>query len=157
MIQPWWQTPCQPLDNAAMDQARARQQQLTKPAGSLGQLEGLAIQLAGLQGQERPVLDQLAITIFAGDHGVVEEGISAYPQAVTGQMLCNFVGGGAAISVLARQLHASLEVVDLGTVDLQLELPGVRHLRLGAGTANFARQPAMTEDQLLAALQAGRD
>ena len=157
MTQPWWQTPCQPLDNAAMDQARARQQQLTKPAGSLGQLEGLAIQLAGLQGQERPVLDQLAITIFAGDHGVVEEGISAYPQAVTGQMLCNFIGGGAAISVLARQLHASLEVVDLGTIDLQLELPGVRHLRLGAGTANFARQPAMTEDQLLAALQAGRD
>ncbi|WP_087501608.1 nicotinate-nucleotide--dimethylbenzimidazole phosphoribosyltransferase [Pseudomonas sp. SID14000] len=157
MTQPWWQTPCQPLDNAAMDQARARQQQLTKPAGSLGQLEGLAIQLAGLQGRERPTLDHAAISIFAGDHGVVEEGISAYPQAVTGQMLRNFVGGGAAISVLARQLQASLEVVDLGTIDPHLELPGVRHLRLGAGTANFARQPAMTEGQLQAALQAGRD
>lgn len=157
MTQPWWQSPCQPLDNAAMDQARARQQQLTKPAGSLGQLEGLAIQLAGLQGRERPMLDHAAISIFAGDHGVVEEGISAYPQAVTGQMLRNFVGGGAAISVLARQLGASLEVVDLGTIDPHLELPGVRHLRLGAGTANFARQPAMTESQLQAALQAGRD
>ncbi|KEY86963.1 nicotinate-nucleotide--dimethylbenzimidazole phosphoribosyltransferase [Pseudomonas capeferrum] len=157
MTQAWWRDACQPLDNAAMDQARARQQQLTKPAGSLGQLEGLAVHLAGLQGRERPALDQLAITIFAGDHGVVEEGISAYPQAVTGQMLRNFVGGGAAISVLARQLHASLDVVDLGTIDPTLELPGVRHLRLGAGTANFARQPAMTERQLHAALEAGRD
>ncbi|RCL20620.1 nicotinate-nucleotide--dimethylbenzimidazole phosphoribosyltransferase [Pseudomonas sp. AFG_SD02_1510_Pfu_092] len=157
MTQAWWRDACQPLDNAAMEQARARQQQLTKPAGSLGQLEGLAIQLAGLQGRERPTLDHAAICIFAGDHGVVEEGISAYPQAVTGQMLRNFVGGGAAISVLARQLQASLEVVDLGTIDPQLELPGVRHLRLGAGTANFARQPAMTEGQLQAALQAGRD
>ncbi|MCA4074512.1 MULTISPECIES: nicotinate-nucleotide--dimethylbenzimidazole phosphoribosyltransferase [Pseudomonas] len=157
MTQAWWRDACQPLDNAAMDQARARQQQLTKPAGSLGQLEGLAIQLAGLQGRERPVLDQAAITVFAGDHGVVEEGISAYPQAVTGQMLRNFVGGGAAISVLARELQASLEVVDLGTIDPDLALPGVHHLRLGAGTANFARQPAMTEGQLQAALQAGRD
>lgn len=157
MNQQWWREACQPLDNAAMDQARARQQQLTKPAGSLGQLESLAIQLAGLQGQERPTLERVAITIFAGDHGVVEEGISAYPQAVTGQMLRNFVGGGAAISVLTRQLQASLEVIDLGTVDTRLELPGVRHLRLGAGTANFARQPSMSEEQLLAALQAGRD
>ena len=87
---------------------------------------------------------------------MVEEGISAYPQAVTGQMLRNFVGG-AAISVLARQLQATLDVVDLGTIDLELALPGVRHLRLGAGTANFARQPAMTEAQWQAALAAGRD
>lgn len=153
----WWRDACHPLDNAAMEQARARQQQLTKPTGSLGQLEGLAVRLAGLQGQERPSLEQVAITLFAGDHGVVEEGVSAYPQAVTGQMLRNFVGGGAAISVLARQLQASLEVVDLGTIDPELELPGVRHLRLGAGTANFARQRAMTEAQLQSALQAGRD
>ncbi|MDM3888286.1 nicotinate-nucleotide--dimethylbenzimidazole phosphoribosyltransferase [Pseudomonas sp. BCRC 81390] len=157
MTQAWWRDACQPLDNAAMDQARARQQQLTKPAGSLGQLESLAIQLAGLQGREKPSLDQLAISLFAGDHGVVEEGISAYPQAVTGQMLRNFVNGGAAISVLARQLQARLEVVDLGTIDPHLQLPDVRHLRLGAGTANFARQPAMTDEQLQAALQAGRD
>ncbi len=153
----WWRDACQPLDSAAMDQARARQQKLTKPAGSLGQLEGLAVRLAGLQGRERPSLERVAITIFAGDHGVVEEGISAYPQAVTGQMLRNFVGGGAAISVLARELDAELQVVDLGTIDANLELPGVHHLRLGAGTANFARQPAMTEGQLAAALQAGRD
>lgn len=157
MTQMWWCDACQAPDTTAMDQARARQQQLTKPAGSLGQLEGLAVRLAGLQGCERPRLTQVAISIFAGDHGVVEEGISAYPQAVTGQMLRNFVGGGAAISVLARELGASLEVVDLGTIDPALELPGVHHLRLGAGTANFARQPAMTDAQLAAALQAGRD
>lgn len=153
----WWQMPCQPLDEAAMAAARERQQQLTKPAGSLGQLEALAIQLAGLQGCERPSLEHVAISLFAGDHGVVEEGVSAYPQAVTGQMLRNFVGGGAAISVLARQLHATLEVVDLGTVDPTLALPGVRHMHLGPGTANFAQQPALSEAQLQAALQAGRD
>lgn len=157
MTQPWWRDACQPLDTAAMDQARNRQQQLTKPAGSLGQLEALAVTLAGQQGRERPTLERVAISIFAGDHGVVAQGISAYPQAVTGQMLHNFVSGGAAISVLARQLDASLEVVDLGTIDLALQLPGVRHLRLGAGTADFAQQPAMTEAQLHAALQAGRE
>lgn len=157
MTQPWWSAPCQPFDTAALEQARARQRQLTKPAGSLGQLEGLAVHLAGLQGCERPSVEQVCIAIFAGDHGVVEEGVSAYPQAVTGQMLHNFVGGGAAISVLARELGASLEVVDLGTIDLGLALPGVHHLRLGAGTANFARQPAMTDAQLQAALGAGRD
>lgn len=157
MTHTWWRDACQSPDHAAMDQARARQQRLTKPTGSLGQLEPLAVQLAGLQGRERPQLEQVFISIFAGDHGVVEEGISAYPQAVTGQMLRNFVGGGAAISVLARQLGAQLEVVDLGTIDPVLELPGVQHLRLGAGTANFARQPAMSQEQLQAALQGGRD
>ncbi|MHC6224469.1 nicotinate-nucleotide--dimethylbenzimidazole phosphoribosyltransferase [Pseudomonas sp. X10] len=157
MTQPWWLDACQPIDHAAMEQARDRQQQLTKPTGSLGQLEALAVQLAGLQGCERPMLEQVWISIFAGDHGVVEEGISAYPQAVTGQMLRNFVNGGAAISVLARQLGAELEVVDLGSVDPDLALPGVRHLRLGVGTANFARQSAMTQEQLLAAMQGGRE
>ncbi|MDF0729975.1 nicotinate-nucleotide--dimethylbenzimidazole phosphoribosyltransferase [Pseudomonas entomophila] len=156
MNQPWWRDTCQPLCRDAMEQARARQQQLTKPAGSLGQLEAVAVTLAGLQGRERPSLERVAISIFAGDHGVVEEGISAYPQAVTGQMLRNFVGGGAAISVLARELQATLEVVDLGTIDPELQLPGVHHLRLGAGTANFTRQPAMTEVQWEAALAAGR-
>ncbi|MBO0368691.1 nicotinate-nucleotide--dimethylbenzimidazole phosphoribosyltransferase [Pseudomonas putida] len=153
----WWRDACQAVDHAAIEQARARQQQLTKPAGSLGQLETLTLTLAGLQGRERPSLEQVAISIFAGDHGVVAEGISAYPQAVTGQMLRNFVGGGAAISVLARQLGASLEVVDLGTIEPSLQLPGVRHLQLGAGTANFAQQPAVSDAQLQAALQAGRD
>jgi nicotinate-nucleotide--dimethylbenzimidazole phosphoribosyltransferase len=114
------------------------------------------VQLAGLQGRVKPKVDALWIAIFAGDHGVVAEGVSAYPQEVTGQMLHNFVTGGAAISVLAQQLSAQLDVVDLGTVSA-LDLPGVRHLHIGAGTANFAKGPAMTQEQGLRALQAGRE
>lgn len=153
----WWLDPCKPLNTQVLEQAVVRQQQLTKPAGSLGRLESLAVQLAGLQGQLKPSLDRLWITIFAGDHGVVAEGVSAYPQEVTGQMLLNFVSGGAAISVLARQLDARLEVVDLGTVTSSLDLPGVRHLRVGPGTANFVRGAAMTQEQGQLALHAGRD
>ncbi|MBC3383567.1 nicotinate-nucleotide--dimethylbenzimidazole phosphoribosyltransferase [Pseudomonas sp. SWRI179] len=153
----WWLDPCKPVDSQAVELATTRQQQLTKPAGSLGRLESVAVQLAGLQGQVKPSLDQLWIAIFAGDHGVVAEGVSAYPQEVTGQMLLNFVSGGAAISVLARQLGASLEVVDLGTVTPSLDLPGVRHLNVGPGTANFAQGPAMTVSQGEQALHAGRD
>lgn len=157
MTQAWWLNPCQSVDNNAVEQAAARQQQLTKPAGSLGRLETVAVQLAGLQGQVKPTLEQIWIAIFAGDHGVVAEGVSAFPQEVTGQMLLNFVSGGAAISVLARQLGAQLEVVDLGTVSPALNLPGVRHLNIGAGTANFVHGAAMTQAQGELALQAGRD
>jgi nicotinate-nucleotide--dimethylbenzimidazole phosphoribosyltransferase len=157
MTQSWWLNPCKPIDAQAVEQAQARQQQLTKPAGSLGRLESVAIQLAGLQGQVKPSLDRLWIAIFAGDHGVVAEGVSAFPQEVTGQMLHNFVNGGAAISVLARQLGASLEVVDLGTVTPSLNLPGVRHVNIGPGTANFVEGSAMTPAQGELALQAGRD
>ncbi|CAD5107710.1 nicotinate-nucleotide--dimethylbenzimidazole phosphoribosyltransferase [Zestomonas carbonaria] len=153
----WWRQPVQPLDENARAVAQARQRQLTKPAGSLGRLEKAAVELAAMQGRARPGIAHPWIAVFAGDHGVVEEGVSAYPQAVTGQMLGNFVSGGAAISVLARHLGATLEVVDLGTIDASLELPGVRHLHLGPGTANFARTPAMSAAQLEAALQAGAD
>jgi len=153
----WWLHPCKALDTQALAQAHARQQELTKPAGSLGRLEQVAVQLAGLQGRVKPELSQLWFAIFAGDHGVVAEGVSAYPQAVTGQMLLNFVSGGAAISVLARQLGAQLEVVDLGTINPGLDLSGVRHLNLGPGTQNFVNGPAMTGVQGKQALQAGRD
>lgn len=157
MTQSWWLNRCKPIDAQVVEQAQARQQQLTKPAGSLGQLESVAVQLAGLQGRVKPSLEQLWFAIFAGDHGVVAEGVSAFPQEVTGQMLLNFVSGGAAISVLARQLGASLEVVDLGTISPMLNLSGVRHLNIGPGTANFTQAPAMTGEQGLRALQAGRD
>lgn len=156
MSNAWWLAPAREIDEDSREQALARQQQLTKPTGSLGQLEAVAVQLAGLQGRVKPKVDNVWIAIFAGDHGVVAEGVSAYPQAVTGQMLHNFIMGGAAISVLARQLSAQLDVVDLGTVS-PLNLPGVRHLNLGAGTANFAKGPAMTQGQLEAALAGGRD
>lgn len=156
MSNAWWLAAAREVDDDSREQALARQQQLTKPAGSLGQLEAVAVQLAGLQGQVKPKVDKVWIAIFAGDHGVVAEGVSAYPQEVTGQMLHNFIMGGAAISVLARQLSAQLDVVDLGTVS-PLNLPGVRHLNLGAGTANFAKGPAMTQEQLEGALAGGRD
>lgn len=155
--QQWWQAACRQPDSAAEAAARTRQAQLTKPAGALGQLEAIAIQLAGLQGCEQPQIRRPWLSLFAGDHGVVAEGVSAYPQAVTAQMLHNFVAGGAAVSVLARVQQIPLEVVDLGTIDLDLELPGVRHLRLGAGTANFAQGPAMSVEKCQLALAAGRD
>jgi len=156
MSNSWWLEPAQAINVPVREEALARQQQLTKPTGSLGQLERVAVQLAGLQGRVKPKVDAVWIAIFAGDHGVVAEGVSAYPQEVTGQMLHNFVTGGAAISVLAQQLSAQLDVVDLGTIS-PLDLPGVRHLRIGAGTANFAKAAAMTQEQGLLALQAGRD
>ncbi|WP_439861495.1 nicotinate-nucleotide--dimethylbenzimidazole phosphoribosyltransferase [Pseudomonas sp. MBLB4136] len=157
MSRQWWQAECRPVDARAREAAEARQRQLTKPVGALGQLERVAIRLAGLQGRPRPCIERVFIGLFAGDHGVVEEGVSAYPQAVTGQMLANFVGGGAAISVLARQLGATLEVLDLGTVTPRADLPGVRQQRLGPGTQSFLRGPAMSAEQTLLALQAGRD
>ncbi|AWL00909.1 nicotinate-nucleotide--dimethylbenzimidazole phosphoribosyltransferase [Stutzerimonas stutzeri] len=154
-MQEWWNEPCRQPDEAARIRAMARQDQLTKPRGALGQLEALAVNLAALQACDRPAVERLHLCVFAGDHGVVEEGVSAYPQAVTGQMLHNFVAGGAALSVLARRLGAVLEVIDLGTAE-PLELAGVTHLRLGPGTANFTREPAMSEAQLDQALAAGR-
>ncbi len=157
MTEHWWQAPCRALDERARQAALARDAQLTKPGGALGRIDALVPQLAALRGHERPSLDSVWISVFAGDHGVAAEGISAYPQSVTGQMLANFVNGGAAISVLARQLGARLEVVDLGTASPVGPLPGVRHLALGAGTANFAEAPAMSMEVCLQAMQVGRD
>jgi nicotinate-nucleotide--dimethylbenzimidazole phosphoribosyltransferase len=155
MNEAWWQAACQPIDRVARQKAVQRQARLTKPTGALGRLETLAIELAGLLGSERPHLEQPWIAVFAGDHGVVAEGVSAYPQAVTRQMLHNFVAGGAAISVLAHQLQARLEVIDLGTVGDE-PLGGVHSYALGPGTANFTDAPAMTAEQCEAALAAGR-
>ena len=101
-----------PLDTAAMVLARARQQQLTKPVGSLGRLEDIAIQMAGISKQPLPSVKQKAVIIMAGDHGVTREGVSAYPSAVTPQMVYNFLRGGAAINALAHQIGAKVIVVD---------------------------------------------
>jgi len=143
-------------DPAAETAARLRQETLTKPPGSLGQLEALATRLAALQGRERPGVDQVQIVVFAADHGVAAEGVSAFPQAVTAEMVKNFARGGAAISVLARTLGARLEVVNLGTVADCGDHAAVTQVRLGPGTANLAQTAAMTEAQALAALDAGR-
>jgi len=153
----WWQASCRALDDSARQAALQRDAQLTKPGGALGRLDALVPLLAALRSQPRPRVDPVWIGVFAGDHGVAAEGISAFPQSVTGQMLANFIHGGAAISVLARALDATLEVIDLGTAVPVGPLPGVRHLGLGAGTANFAQGPAMTAQTCQQALQAGRE
>lgn len=153
----WLKKAVKPLDETARAAAQARQQQLTKPPGALGRLEDLAIRLAAMQGRELPQVEHVHIGVFAGDHGVAAEGVSAFPQAVTAEMVKNFARGGAAISVLAKQQGAALEVVNLGTAFDTGELPGVLQCNLGKGTANFAQDAAMTEAQLAAALQAGRD
>ena len=153
----WFSQPCAALNEVAREVALVRQGQLTKPPGALGQLEALAVQLAAMQGAEQPQLERVQISIFAADHGIAAEGVSAFPQAVTGEMVKNFATGGAAISVLAKTLGATLEVVNLGTVNDTGEWPGVVRAVIAPMTANFALEEAMTRSQLDAALQAGRD
>ncbi|GGA33139.1 nicotinate-nucleotide--dimethylbenzimidazole phosphoribosyltransferase [Dyella nitratireducens] len=153
----WLSAPCVQPDTELADAARAHQLQLTKPPGSLGMLEAVAVQLASLQRTAQPALDRVWISVFAADHGVAEEGVSAFPQVVTGEMVRNFATGGAAISVLARSLDAKLDVVNLGTVNDPGEIPGVRRAIIAPSTANFCRGPAMNEAQLEAALAAGAD
>jgi nicotinate-nucleotide--dimethylbenzimidazole phosphoribosyltransferase len=150
----WLEDDLRPVDTRAAEAARARQDTLTKPPGSLGDLETLAIRLAGWQRRECPGVERVHITVFAGDHGITAEGVSAFPQAVTAEMLRNFARGGAAISVLARSLGASFEVVNLGTAS---QVAGGAHdTWLGPGTVSFAQDAAMSEAQLAAALDAGQ-
>ncbi|MGH8327976.1 MAG: nicotinate-nucleotide--dimethylbenzimidazole phosphoribosyltransferase, partial [Steroidobacteraceae bacterium] len=140
----WLEDDLRPVDARASEAARARQDTLTKPPGSLGDLEALAIRLAGWQRRECPRMERVHITVFAGDHGIAAEGVSAFPQAVTVEMLRNFARGGAAISVLARSLGAAFEVVNLGTVS---QVAGGAHdTWLGPGTASFAQGPAEQEE-----------
>ncbi|MDX1466592.1 MAG: nicotinate-nucleotide--dimethylbenzimidazole phosphoribosyltransferase [Halomonas sp.] len=128
---------------------------LTKPPGSLGRLEALAMTLAGLTGEDFPVVTPPGVVVFAADHGVAEEGVSAFPQAVTAQMVANFVAGGAAINVFSRRIGARLEVVDVGVIGA-LPDHGVVRDRVRPGTANLAREAAMSRDEALEALAAGR-
>ena len=153
----WVSQPCPQRQPDFKATAIQRQSQLTKPAGSLGQLETIAIRLADLQQSEQPSVNNIAITIFAGDHGVAEEGVSAFPQEVTAQMVMNFIQGGAAISVLAKQLGAQLEVVDTGIATPLPEQTRLISQRAGNGTKNSVKQAAMTQQQLEIALQAGYD
>ncbi|WP_024304443.1 nicotinate-nucleotide--dimethylbenzimidazole phosphoribosyltransferase [Pseudogulbenkiania sp. MAI-1] len=138
------------------DQARARQNLLTKPAGSLGQLEDLACRFAAWQGRTQPMPLKPAITLFAADHGVTAEGVSAFPQAVTAEMVKNFAAGGAAICVLARQHGARLEVVDTGVAGDLSGLPIV-HAKVRPASANLRREAALTLAEAEAALAVGRE
>jgi nicotinate-nucleotide--dimethylbenzimidazole phosphoribosyltransferase len=144
-----------PLDKNAMSLARARQDTLTKPTGSLGRLEDLSIQLAGVQGKARPQIKNKAIIVMVADHGVVAEGTSAYPQEVTAQMVLNFVRGGAAINVLSRQIGARVTVVDIGIAGKTSAFMGIVHQKLMAGTANMCQEPAMTPDMAKKSIETG--
>lgn len=134
---------------------RARLDRLTKPPGSLGLLEELAVRFAVIKGEQMPSSARKAIYVFCGDHGVTEEGISPYPSEVTQQMMRNFVDGGAAINVLARRLEAVATVVDAGASGAAVK--GVLDRKVAQGTQNFAREQAMTREQAEAALAIGEE
>ncbi|MGR8930916.1 MAG: nicotinate-nucleotide--dimethylbenzimidazole phosphoribosyltransferase [Gammaproteobacteria bacterium] len=146
--------PIAPPNAVFFERAQERQAQLTKPPGSLGRLEQFAARFAAMQQRDTPRLEKIHISVFAADHGVAAEGVSAFPQAVTSEMVRNFATGGAAINVLARHVNAHFEVVDVGLVT-PVDSHTVIVQRAGNGTANFARAPAMTSNQLNTALLAG--
>ncbi len=144
-----------PLDGAAMAACRLRLDNLTKPLGSLHGLEELAVRMAGITGRARPQGLGKCIVLMAGDHGVAVEGVSAYPQEVTAQMVGNFLRGGAAINAFARHAGAELMLVDVGVA---VDLPaadGLRRAKVAYGTGNIARGPAMTVEQALQAVAVG--
>lgn len=144
-----------PPDKKAAAKAQARQDQLTKPRGSLGRLEELSVKVAGITGKELPRIERKAIVIIAGDHGVVAEGVSAYPQEVTAQMVHNFLRGGAAINVLARHIGARMVVVDMGIVAELEPHPSLVSRKIAPGTHNMAKGPAMSKEQALRAVESG--
>ncbi len=146
----------QPLDEEIMAAARERLDSLTKPPGSLGRLEKLAVQAAGIYQKPIPEVKKKAVVVMAGDHGVVEEGVSAFPQEVTTQMLINFVNGGAAVNVLGRHAGAEIILVDVG-VAIPLDDPRVLQLNVRKGTANFTKGPAMSLQEAVKAVETGID
>jgi nicotinate-nucleotide--dimethylbenzimidazole phosphoribosyltransferase len=147
-----------PLDAAAVDAARERQGRLTKPPGSLGVLEDLSVQLAGLSGRCPPPLPApAAVAVFAGDHGVHAQGITPWPQEVTAQMVANFAAGGAVINALAAQAGADVVVVDVGVAAELDELPGLQLRKVRCGTRDLSVEPALTRDEAVAAVEVGID
>lgn len=143
-----------PFDENTAQLAEHHSDSLTKPPGSLGKLEAIARQLAGITGQLWPDFSQKAVIVMAGDHGVCDEGVSAFPQAVTPQMVMNFLNGGAAVNVLARQAGADVVCVDIG-VNADLEHEKLVSRKVVRGTANMAKQPAMTREDALRAIMVG--
>lgn len=156
MNKQWLDEPSADLDEKAKGEAEVRQLILTKPPGALGDLEQLAIRIAAMQGNSQPNIGSVSISVFAADHGIASSGVSAFPQSVTTEMLRNFSTGGAAICVLAKSLDATLEVINLGTINDPGPLDNVIEERLGDSTADFTQQAAMSNDQLYQALNIGR-
>ncbi|OGO00575.1 MAG: nicotinate-nucleotide--dimethylbenzimidazole phosphoribosyltransferase [Chloroflexi bacterium RBG_13_52_12] len=146
-----------PPDEKAMAEARARQDQLTKPAGSLGRLEEVSIKIAGIQGKAKPVIKDKAMITMAADHGVVDEKVGNWPREVTAQMVENFLRGGAGINVLARQVGARIVFVDMGIAsDLQPDKQLIVK-KIDYGTKNICLGPAMTVEQAVKAVESGID
>ena len=152
----WINQPLAALNDSAEEQGLERQGQLTKPPGSLGSLEAMAVRLCAMQGVDKPNVDNAQVVVFAGDHGIAAEGVSAFPQVVTGEMVKNFSRGGAAICALARQNNAQFEVVNLGTVVDLSAMENIVDNTIMPGTSNFAKQAAMTQVQLSQAMAAGK-
>jgi len=142
------------LDYESMERAQRRLDNLTKPRGSLGMLEQLAVQMAGITRNPRPKLGKKVSVVMAADHGVVAEGVSAFPQEVTPQMVINFLNGGAAINVLSRHAGAEVVCVDVG-VAVDLDAPGLKVRKVKYGTDNFACGPAMTREEAVRAIEVG--
>lgn len=143
------------LDEQAMQAARRRQDCLTKPLGSLGRLEELSIKVAGIRGVAFPTIDRKAIVVMAADHGVAAEGMSLYPQAVTPQMVRNFLDGGAAINVLARHVGARVVVVDMGVAAELGPCDGLVSRKMAYGTRSLTRGAAMSRGEAMSAIEAG--
>ena len=143
------------VDRRAMREAESRQGRLTKPPGSLGRLEGLSVQMAGIFGSKRPIIRGKALIVAAADHGVVAQNVTAYPQAVTAQMVLNFLEGGAAVNVMARKAGVDLIIVDAGVVAPLPTHPGLRVLGVGGGTSDITQGPAMTREQAQTCVLAG--
>lgn len=153
----WYRAPVMPVSAQATKAARERQGSLTKPPGSLGMLEDIAVSFSGWQNTDRPRLEHIQIIVFAGDHGIATSGVSAFPQQVTLEMIRNFSRGGAAICVLADEIGANFSVTNLGTATVCEELSGVSNLQLAFGTDNFLHGPAMSEDLCLKAMMSGKE
>ncbi|ROS05344.1 nicotinate-nucleotide-dimethylbenzimidazole phosphoribosyltransferase [Sinobacterium caligoides] len=153
----WYLAAAKQLDQEARQEALTRQSVLTKPPGSLGRLEAVAVALAAMQGCEQPSLNLPYIAIFAADHGIAKQGVSAFPQVVTGEMIRNFAAGGAAITVMAKQMGATFTVLNMGTAFPVEPLPSVRSLNIKPGTDDFSKQPAMSDQELMSCLQAAAD
>ena len=145
----------EPLDAAAMAAARARQDSLTKPVGSLGRLEDLSVQMAGIQGKAIPRIANRAVITLAGDHGVTREGVSLYPAEVTPQMVLNFLHGGAGINALARHVGARVVVVDVGVASDVPAHPDLIVRKVAYGTRNMAQGPALTREEAIRAIEVG--
>ncbi|AEE91230.1 Nicotinate-nucleotide--dimethylbenzimidazole phosphoribosyltransferase [Tepidanaerobacter acetatoxydans Re1] len=146
-----------PLDEEVMEKTQARLDDLTKPVGSLGMLENIAKQIAGITGSVVPELPKKAAILMAGDHGIVKEGVAPFPQEVTPQMVLNFVNGGAAMSVLARHENAKLYVVDIGVASDLPDVPNIIKRKVAYGTKNMAEGPAMTYEEATQAVEVGID